>query len=161
MSRVPQRWFYGAAYGRLIHGLIDRRPGDLRDLSPGERYLGTFIVPRFQRGLVWTEQQKARLIESIYMGLPIGSIVWNQTTHSNPCDSWLLDGQQRMSAIVGYMEGEFSVRGLRFTELHKDEQSHFLRIGVPFIETNIAQEDQCRDIYDRLVYGGTSHEPVP
>jgi hypothetical protein len=29
---------------------------------------------------------------------------------------------------------------------------------VAVIETRIEDEEQCRDIYDRLAYGGTAHE---
>jgi hypothetical protein len=33
------------------------------------------------------------------------------------------------------------------------------RISVAVVETNIADPAICRDVYDRLAYGGTPHEP--
>jgi hypothetical protein len=121
--------------------------------------LGKFIIPPFQRPLVWTETQKIKLIESLYMRLTIGSFIWNQTSWGEETDGWLLDGQQRMSAILGYVRDEFPVCGWYFTKLPKIEKRHFYRIGITMIESNITDVDKCRDLYDRLAYGGTPHEP--
>ena len=159
---MPQRMVYGSAYNSMIPGLVAPHKQDMRPLAKGERYLGRFIVPPFQRGLVWTEYQKSRLIESIYIGLPIGAIVWNQVefkadTGYNPCDFWLLDGRQRMSAICEYMAGQFLVMGWRYIDLPDREKVHFNRMCVPVIETCLKTEAECRDVYDRLVYGGSPH----
>jgi Protein of unknown function DUF262 len=153
---IPQRKFIGSAYNRLIHGVLMPIP-DMRPLAEGERYLGEFILPPFQRPPVWTEQQKVRLIESLYMGLPIGSIVWNQTALPDPCDRWLLDGQQRMTAILEYVAGGFAVAGWRYPNLSVHERAQFERLTLPFIETMITDVDLCREVYERLAYGGTEH----
>lgn len=158
---MPARKLYGMTGQRMITSLLAENQRPPRALAAGERYLGSFIIPTFQRGLVWSEAQKVRLIESIYIGLPIGSLVCN-SRYDCPCDGWLLDGQQRMTTIVGYGAGEFPVQGWRFPDLPKKEQAHFLRMGILLIETQIDNEAECRDIYDRLVYGGTPHtEAVP
>ena len=154
---MPPRRFYGHNMGAMIWTVMKDHSDFLRPLAPGERYLGAYIVPSFQRGLVWTERQKVRLIESIYLGLPIGSLVYNQTAFDSPCDRWLLDGQQRLSTICGYVAGEFAVNGWRYTDLPEDETRHFRRMTLGVIETQITSEDECRDIYDRLAYGGTAH----
>jgi hypothetical protein len=154
---MPERLFFGYSGQSMIHGLYKDYSVDQRPLAPGERRLGMFIVPPFQRGLVWTVEQRVRLIESLYMGLPIGALVWNQTRFMSPCDRWLLDGQQRVTAILGFMEGQFKVAGWRYPELPEIERRHFNRLGVAVIETQIDDEAGCRDIYDRLVYGGTPH----
>lgn len=156
---MPLRLLYGAS-GRMMMSGIAAYPHALaRSLAPGERCLGAFIVPPFQRGLVWTVQQKVKLIESLYMGLPVGSIVWNQTRTGGPCDAWLLDGQQRVTAIVGWLSGDFAVSGWRYPDLPEIERRHFDRIGIENIQTEIEDEATCREVYDRLVYGGTAHEP--
>jgi len=156
---MPDRVVFGSGGQCSVSGIAMPHEDYIRPLSNGERHLGRFIVPPFQRSLVWTIIQKSRLIESIYMGLPIGSIVWNQTTHDNMCDQWLLDGQQRVSAICGYLASEFSVRGWFFSDLPVIEQRHFQRMGIGELVTNIPTEAACRNIYNRLVYGGTPHEP--
>ena len=156
---MPPRWFYGETMHWLIGGVVKDHSGAVRELAPGERYLGAFIVPAFQRPPVWTETQKVRLIESIYMGLPIGAIIYNQTAFQSPYDRWLLDGQQRVTAIVEYMRGDFPVRDWRYSDLPAIERRHFERMGVAVIETRMSTEAECRDIYERLDYGGTPHEP--
>lgn len=160
MTRLmPERWFYGSAGQWLISGL-DVVPGDpLRPLAPGERALGRFILPPFQRPPVWTQDQKEALIESIYIGMPIGAIVWNQTRFDAPTDRWLLDGQQRVTAILGFLAGEVAVRGHRYPDLPEIDQRHFRRIGIPVVETSIDSPVLCREVYERLVYGGTPHDP--
>ena len=87
--------------------------------------------------------------------MPIGSLVWNQTAFNQPCDGWLLDGQQRTSAICGYV-ANFPVRGWHYPDLPQAERRHFDRMGIPVVETSSTDEAICREIYDRLLYGGNS-----
>jgi uncharacterized protein with ParB-like and HNH nuclease domain len=158
MSRImPKRLFIGSAGNVTIKTFLSKHFAR-RKLVAGEQYLGWFIIPNFQRKLVWTIEQKIRLIESIYMGMPIGSLVHNLTVQENSCDGWLLDGHQRTDAILAYERGDYAVHGWRFLDLPEIEQNHFLRVSIPIIQTNIFDEVTCRDVYDRLVYGGTSHD---
>ncbi len=154
---MPERWFYGETMHWLVSGVARNHSGFGRALAPGERSLGAFILPPFQRPPVWTTAQKAKLIESIYMGLPIGAIVYNQTATVGPCDRWLLDGQQRITSIVEYIAGTLPVRGWLYPNLPERERRHFDRMGIAVIETRISEEHDCRDIYERLAYGGTAH----
>jgi hypothetical protein len=75
------------------------------------------------------------------------------------CDGWMLDGQQRLTTILDYVKDGFAGRGLHWSELTDLETRHFARISVAVVETNIADPAICRDLYDRLVYGGTPHDP--
>ncbi len=52
---------------------------------------GIIVIPRFQRPLVWDDQQRLELMESIYAGLPIGSLlVWR--THEQGLQTYRLRG---------------------------------------------------------------------
>jgi hypothetical protein len=64
-----------------------------------------------------------------------------------------------VTAIVEFVTGVLPVNGWRYPDLPLIERRHFERMGMGVIETRIEAEDQCRDIYDRLAYGGTAHEP--
>jgi hypothetical protein len=154
---MPERTFYGAVGNHMLFGIIHYNEEHRRTLMEGERHLGAFVIPDFQRNLVWTEEQKTRLIESIYRGRPIGALVWNQVELGNECDGWLLDGQQRLSAILGFAQGEFAFKGWRFPDLPEVEKRHFERIAIPIIETRITDRTECLDLYESLVYGGTPH----
>ncbi|XXY52219.1 DUF262 domain-containing protein [Sorangium sp. So ce269] len=79
---------------------------------------GTIQVPDFQRGYVWTDDQRLRLMDSIWQGIPIGSLlVWRTTadrgirvkTRIGPCEllktgeanvkNYLVDGLQRVTTL--------------------------------------------------------------
>ena len=78
---------------------------------------GKIRVPRFQRAFVWKQTDLHALLDSVLRGFPIGSIlVWDTeetiatTGHVGPVKvdpspaglvSYLLDGQQRVSTLVG------------------------------------------------------------
>jgi hypothetical protein len=79
---------------------------------------GEIRVPAFQRGFVWTETQILQLLESVYRGFPIGSILfWSvkeqvlriersavspfpEVVEKYPL-KFLLDGLQRLSTLFG------------------------------------------------------------
>ncbi|MXW13409.1 MAG: DUF262 domain-containing protein [Rhodothermaceae bacterium] len=79
---------------------------------------GKIRVPKFQRPFIWRQNDIFALLESVYMGFPIGSIlVWEteqenieSTSFVGPIEvghdlngkvGYLLDGQQRVSTLVG------------------------------------------------------------
>lgn len=76
---------------------------------------GRLVVPSIQRGYVWTLQSVARLLDSIYRGYPVGSLLVWRTSLDMPFRpmpeiaehvsdvverSYLIDGQQRMLSIA-------------------------------------------------------------
>lgn len=78
---------------------------------------GRIRVPRFQRAFVWGQRDLLDLLDSVFRGFPIGAIlVWDtdqeitSTERIGPVQvdpppqgtvGYLLDGQQRVSALVG------------------------------------------------------------
>jgi len=163
--RIAQRhfWFHARAGQFTIeHGITTNTRLRDADAAKGERSLGAFTLPSFQRPSIWTDLQRTRLIESLWIGLPIGSYVVNEDDRdSAEFDRWLLDGQQRWTTIIDYVNDEFDVFGWRYSELSWAERAKFRRIIVPSYVTNITDYDALLDVYDRLAYGGTPHESRP
>ena len=79
---------------------------------------GEIVIPAFQRGFVWKQEQVIELLESIENGYPIGSaLLWNtkeklknarniagyEIPSGDPelPANYVLDGQQRISTIYG------------------------------------------------------------
>lgn len=62
-------------------------------------------IPKFQRSIVWTDNQIKKLVDSIYKGFPIGSLLAYQTDQSrkNKIVIQLVDGLQRVTAISRFM----------------------------------------------------------
>lgn len=58
------------------------------------------VHPEFQRIFRWTEEQKARLIESILLGIPVPTIFVSQ----RPDGVWdVIDGVQRLSTLLQFV----------------------------------------------------------
>jgi hypothetical protein len=81
-----------------------------------EYVAGNFMVNRqYQRKLVWTVAEKARLIDSILRGYPIPLILLatqNQEDGSKVFE--IVDGMQRLNAVFSFIENQFSSDGRYF-----------------------------------------------
>lgn len=63
------------------------------------------VIPKFQRGFVWSQNQASKLIESFLVGLPVPAIFLY--TERGTEKSLVVDGQQRLRSIFDYFEGNF------------------------------------------------------
>lgn len=91
----------------------------LKDLDAGR-----FAIPRLQREFVWNGPKAAKLLDSIYRGMPIGTVlIWEAAksqrlhlrqrfhvlpafNHHNAKVWFLVDGQQRVSVLFHVREGD-------------------------------------------------------
>lgn len=78
---------------------------------------GHMALPEFQRGYVWGREQVRGLFQSLYRGLPVGSLlVWATyaSTTAHRGEGTLapgvvklpLDGQQRITSLYGVIRGK-------------------------------------------------------
>ena len=77
------------------------------------------------------------------------------------CD-WLLDGQQRMRAILRYMANDLTVfvgtpHEHRYDDLSVVQKRFFRGNSVGYIVLPPEGEDRLREIYDLMNFGGTVH----
>jgi hypothetical protein len=124
-----------------------------------------FIIPEYQRGLVWSDEQKVNLIKSIMTGVPIGTFVYARQAYDRKTwkelpkrTYYLLDGQQRLNAIQGFLDNEFVVDGYFFNDLPYLDKRAF--IGFSNFGSMILNEptpEQELDFYFTLNFGGTAH----
>ncbi|MBC7286469.1 MAG: DUF262 domain-containing protein [Armatimonadetes bacterium] len=69
--------------------------------------IGDWDIPELQRGFVWNPTDVAKLAESLYRDYPVGSfLLWEapeyaqpRTDHGNQASTWIIDGQQRTTAM--------------------------------------------------------------
>ncbi len=96
-------------------------------------------IPMFQRDFVWSDEQTAKLIDSIIKGFPIGAFIFWQTrdelrhirnignialpdTPKGDSRQYVLDGQQRITSL-------YAVRkGVRITR--EGEEIDYKRISI-------------------------------
>ena len=135
--------------------------------TPGDRFYNPLnrpmlcghVIPDFQRGLVWTEDQNLRLIDSVYRGIPIGTYAVNFSTDRLPprLTNVLLDGQQRLNALNEWWDDKLVYRGYRWSELNRQGQGLFSRVLFPQMRTNTKDEEEVVDYYNAMNFGGVAH----
>lgn len=79
---------------------------------------GRIVIPEFQREYVWRKNKAPRLVDSLYRGFPVSSLlIWQSTEEARsrrrdprPLRSstmhWLIDGQQRVITLSRTMAGD-------------------------------------------------------
>lgn len=79
--------------------------------------LGSIALPEFQRGYVWNRDQVRKLMRSLYLGYPVGSLLmWETRTETANVRGdgalavgtvkLLLDGQQRVTSLYGIVRNK-------------------------------------------------------
>lgn len=69
---------------------------------------------RYQRKLVWTIEEKISFIDSIRQGFPIPIILLAEVGEPGNPKYEIIDGMQRLNAIMSFIEQEYSISGGNF-----------------------------------------------
>jgi len=130
------------------------RSKELIDLVNEIKSKRLIISPYFQRNLVWRLIHKVDFIKTILLGLPFPQIfiakgsIDLETMTTTSC---IVDGQQRMSTIVEYVSGKFSVDNKLFTDLPPETREEILKYQVPIIDLDIVNDSpEIKEIFKRL-----------
>lgn len=124
----------------------------------GYREIMGYFLPEWQRPLVWTKEQKIKLIESLWLGLNIGTYTFNRVKFGSKYDNLLIDGQQRMWALQCYLSDEFEVFGYKWsdtTDVDKRGFENSRHFHCYITESN--DERYLKDYYNMMNFGGTAH----
>ncbi|MGY3582432.1 hypothetical protein ACVIGB_000644 [Bradyrhizobium sp. USDA 4341] len=144
-------------------------PGKAAEFDyPGQPRLLGFSLPPFQRSLAWDRDRMVRFVESAILGLHIGTYVYNnaelfpmvQVDGRQVMDvthNWLIDGQQRLTALEWFFSDKFPVFGKLWSEVPRRERHQLLRMPFSAFETSIQDQAELRELYDRLNFGGVAH----
>lgn len=105
--------------------------------------------PVFQRGMVWSEKKNKLLIDSILKGIDIPKLYLQETEHG-----WdVIDGQQRIRAIVGFFDEDFRYDGDTFNKLSKNQQNIIESYKLTITEVSEITEEEIRLLFTRLQLG--------
>jgi hypothetical protein len=99
-----------------------------------------YVNRRYQRKLVWTLEEKQKLIDSILRKFPIPAILLAEKT-DKPNFYEIIDGLQRLHAIVSFIEMSFPTIDGRYFNLEyfptakaqSDTGKFTLKNGVPLV----------------------------
>ena len=121
------------------------------------------IAPKYQRKEVWDEKAKSYLIDTILRGLPVPQIFIRQKIDTNLglTTREVIDGQQRLRALIGFFGNEFPVMkihnkefgGKYYKDLSSDEKEQFLDYQLP-VELIKSPDDNV--IYDMFMRVNTN-----
>lgn len=114
---------------------------------------GNLLVNRrYQRKLVWTEEEKKLLVESIMKGFPIPLILLAARPKESEISKYeIIDGVQRLNAIFSYVENAFAVGGKYFNineftrAKFNAEQGLFTPVSG---NTPLLSQKECADLLD-------------
>lgn len=119
------------------------------------------VCPEFQRGYVWTTEQKIRYVEFFLRGGYSGRDIYCN------CPGWksggikshvLVDGKQRLDALFGFLNSEFPVFGGSFNKDFEDRPNR-LHCGLRWHINDLKTYDEVLKWYVDLNSGGTVHSP--
>lgn len=151
----------------------------LRTMGPDDDGEQCDLSPSYQRESVWTTEQRVSLIKSLLQGLPIGALFLNRRGRDDFVQH-IVDGKQRLETLIMWRNDEFAVPRDWFDADWLGDDGEFLnaymvswsglsRSGqrhcannwlVATYETELPTEAQEAELYDRINYGGTPHEPL-
>jgi len=84
-----------------------------------------YVNRRYQRKLIWTEEEKRQFIDSLVKGYPVPIILLAEVEIEGKKVFEIIDGMQRLNAIIAFIEGEFSYDG-KFFDLNTMVESKTL-----------------------------------
>ena len=144
---------------------INKRPFPLVSLAPANSIRARIDTnPEFQRPAVWTVSQKQLLIDTILRGYDIPKMYWHRTG-TNPDRYEVVDGQQRLRAIWGFVDGDFKLpvnaepigdyvlSGISYLELPDDLRMQFDTYSVDVVVLDDTDGDEVREMFLRLQNG--------
>lgn len=118
------------------------------------------LQPRFQRRAIWTAKARSYLIDTMVRQLPIPIIFLRQDVdpRTRRTVREVVDGQQRLRAIIDYAEGKFALLpshnpehgGLRFDELPPDVQHRLLDYEFSVVILVGATDADVLNVFSRL-----------
>jgi hypothetical protein len=91
------------------------------------------INRRYQRKLVWSEQEKQHLIDSIQRNFPVPLFMFARVDHEGP-DLEVIDGMQRLNAIFSFIEHGFKDEAGRCFDVAQNPRARIQRDAGVFSE---------------------------
>ena len=90
--------------------------------------------PEYQRGLVWTKEQKQAFIKALMIGKAEIQPIFIRNPKKREGGLEVLDGKQRLTAILEYVRGEFEVEGFYYKDLNSSDIRIFNYTSMVYTE---------------------------
>lgn len=120
---------------------------------------GVDFNPDYQRGSVWDEEDREKLLDSIFAGREIGRFVFKQLPFIRANDDGnyyeIVDGKQRMLTLLAFYENRFPYKGVFYNDLSVLDKNWFMdaSIGVAELDQNTTRAEVL-EVFLALNEGG-------
>lgn len=120
---------------------------------------GVDFKPDYQRGSVWDEEDREKLLDSIFAGREIGRFVFKQLPFIRANDDGnyyeIVDGKQRMLTLLAFYENRFPYKGVFYNDLSVLDKNWFMdaSIGVAELDQNTTRAEVL-EVFLALNEGG-------
>lgn len=132
-----------------------------------------FYIPSFQRAFVWSQNQCSRFIESLLLGLPVPGIFLFKEADTGK--HLVIDGQQRLKALLYFTEGIFNGKEFKLTGLETKfcdrtyktlDEADRARLDDAVIHATVFKQDlpegeinSVYEVFERINTGGIKLSP--
>lgn len=137
---------------------VDYQPIIIQDVINLNKREELNLRPWYQRRIVWTPQQQAYLINTIHEQKPVPSIYIRHSidVSSGRSVREVVDGQQRLAAVLEYVTDKFAARHpnhprpMRFSQLSRNEKHQFLTTSLAVGYLLGASDADVIEIFGRI-----------
>ncbi|WP_175516962.1 DUF262 domain-containing protein [Planctomicrobium piriforme] len=119
-----------------------------------------YEIPDWQREEVWSDEKKRELIDTILRGWKLPKFYF-QKTNTDPDEYDVVDGQQRLTAIWEFFDGELSLPaesagefgGNTYQSLSEEISDRFDDYEIEYDEITDATDEDVKEFFKRLQAG--------
>lgn len=116
------------------------------------------IKPPFQRNPVWSDKQKSALIDTLLLEYPVPELYMQELIDEEGGEKHVVvDGQQRIRAVLGFIEGEFELDsespvapGASFEDLTPPHRKKIFEYNFVIRLLPDIPDDELRAIFQRI-----------
>jgi hypothetical protein len=150
---IPGESDYSNKYDAMKINYTNR---ELYGLILSAYHYGIDFDPFYQRDYVWNIDDKIALIDSIFNAADIGKFVFAETGKYSPYLE-IIDGKQRMRAILDFFERKFQYNGYYFHELSVRDQRCFRSHQITYAQLHQSATSKQKLSYFILL-NSTGHD---
>lgn len=133
-------------------------PHPISDIRDWDELGNLELRPDFQRREVWSAHARVMLMDTIIRNVPMPKIYLACELRNEKTYRIVIDGQQRISAILDFLRDKFSLdypysgdgEGKKFSELDSKTRDNFLRYRIDFNEAQQPSDEEVREVYSRV-----------
>ena len=121
---------------------FDTRAYNILDFNEWNENGQLILSPDFQRRAVWNTKAKSYLVDTVLRGMPMPKIIITQALVDGKNVRTVVDGQQRLRALLDYINDGFTV-----SKLHNEQYGGLVFSALPdFVQQEVLQYELGVDV---------------